>query len=201
MTLNEPSFVLLDSFVYTYVTSQDDLHYHPHHRPPGFPTPQADPASARNRTSIIAPAIGGAVGGTVCVIALAALIFCYYREKKEQAPGRSLHPIDMLACEARRPPSFGTDASSSATALTPGYASVATRQLPARHSIPLNSPSSYPVHTSRWAGYRAEPHTRPLRPSSLSSLGPPPLPPPGPLPQLPSTRAENPPPVYAQFRK
>ncbi|KDQ09648.1 hypothetical protein BOTBODRAFT_148072 [Botryobasidium botryosum FD-172 SS1] len=198
MALNKPSYVLLDSFVYTYVTSQNNSHHPPHHRPPGFPTPQADPTPI-NRSSVIGPAVGGAVGGTICVIALAALALCYCR-RKERTPARMRHSVDMLAYETNQPASSsGIDASSYAIAPTRGYMPVPTRQLPEEYSNSSNSLPSYAVNSAQWAGRSGlGPHAHPFEPSALPLTSNLPLA--EPLPQLSSTRAMGSPPAYGQPR-
>ncbi|KDQ09650.1 hypothetical protein BOTBODRAFT_642336 [Botryobasidium botryosum FD-172 SS1] len=196
MTLNKPSFVLLDSFVYTYVTTEDSPHHHHHqpHPPPGPPPPQAAPAASGN-SSIVASAVGGAVGGTFGVIALAGLAFWYFRNRREQPPTQKPYPTGMSTYAPGQSSSPGTDRSSRATTLAPGLVPAPAPRLSDSHNIPFDSS---PSHHVPWAQYSPESHSPlgaqvspwPDAPHPSSSAGP--------LSRLFSPRSENPPPGYAQ---
>jgi len=199
MMCNRPSFVMLDFFVYTYLTppddptpSQSETSTHPHssgrpHGPPGYPPPHSPPPNqtdGNNKTDLSA-AVGGAVGGVLGVIILAGLAFwCFHRRKQEhaQAPPPP-HFADM--------PAYASSTNQVITPwidLTPYTATPSTGFMPSNSQqclenqplVPLRQTTSFspsatsPAHPSQRTEYNPAAHSRPPGTSDSNSSGAPP---------------------------
>ncbi|KDQ09651.1 hypothetical protein BOTBODRAFT_178869 [Botryobasidium botryosum FD-172 SS1] len=184
ITCSPPSFVMLDFFVYTYLTPPDSPPpppghggpHGPHHPPPPPPPPPSQPTGGG--INLAAP-VGGAVGGTLGVVVLAGLAYWLFQRNK-RSQQQQLQQRQQPS-EASRSPRFA-DMSM--------YANEQT-------ATPWTNPSSHTPTTLTLGGFapsNSSPHQSPSSPPSHHS------PPPGAqISRFSSVRSENPPPPVYEY--